>query len=106
MSYTVIIQPRALRDIEEIFRWIADNVSPNTATQWYEELQRAIASLQEFPNRCPLAPEATLFQHEVRQILMGKHKDHRVLFLVEKNQVSILHIRHSRRSRLKLDDIQ
>jgi plasmid stabilization system protein ParE len=105
MSYTIIIQPRALRDIEETFRWIANNVSPNIATQWYEELQMAIVSLQEFPNRCSPAPEATLFQREVRQLLMGKRKEHRILFLVEEKTVSILHVRHSRRARLTLEDI-
>jgi plasmid stabilization system protein ParE len=105
MSYTAIIQPKALRDIEEAFRWLADNVSPDKATQWYEELQKAIVSLQEFPNRCPFAPEANLFQREIRQLLIGRRKEYRILFLVEGNTVSILHIRHSRRARLTPDDI-
>lgn len=104
MTYQVIVQSRALRDIEEIFRWLADQIGPDAANTWYDELQAAIKSLSTFPNRCPLAPEAQSLKREVRQLMLGKRKEYRILFIVQKNRVGVVHIRHSRRSRLSPDD--
>jgi plasmid stabilization system protein ParE len=66
---------------------------------WFLALEEAIASLANFPQRCPLAPENAEFPFEVRQLLYGR-KPHvyRILFtLVESDTVYILHIRHGRR---------
>jgi plasmid stabilization system protein ParE len=65
-------------------------------------LQGAIASLAEFPKRCPLAPENSAFPFEVRQLLYGK-KPHtyRILFTIEGQTVYVLHIRHGRRAALR-----
>lgn len=104
MTYQVIVQSRALRDIEEIFRWLADQLGPDAANTWYDELQAAIESLATFPNRCSLAPEAKSLKREVRQLMLGKRKEYRILFIVQKNRVAVVHIRHSRRSRLSSDD--
>jgi hypothetical protein len=65
-------------------------------------LQDAIASLAQFPERCALAPESTVFPFEVRHLLYG-HAPHvyRILFTIEDKTVYVLHIRHSRRQPLK-----
>jgi plasmid stabilization system protein ParE len=69
--------------------------------RWFLALDDAIASLAEFPHRCPLAPETGRFPFEVRQLLYGR-KPHvcRILFAVEDDTVTILHIRHGRRKPL------
>jgi plasmid stabilization system protein ParE len=103
MSYQIEILPQALSEIEDSFRWIADNISATTAERWYEELLAAVRSLGSFPNRCTIAPEAQEFQQEIRQLWIGKFKNYRVLFVVEANQVFIVHIRHSSRAFLKKD---
>ena len=103
MSYQVEILPQALSDIENSFRWIADNIGSTTAERWYEDLLEAIRSLESFPNRCAVAPEAQEFQQEIRQLWIGKVKNYRALFIVEANQVFILHVRHSSRAALKKD---
>lgn len=61
-------------------------------------MEDAIASLNTFPERCPLAPESGSFPFEVRQLLYG-HKPHvyRILFTIDEQVVKILHIRHARR---------
>jgi plasmid stabilization system protein ParE len=51
MSYQVEILPQALSEIEDSFRWIADNVSATTAELWSEDLLEAVRSLEAFPNR-------------------------------------------------------
>ncbi|MEA5604345.1 type II toxin-antitoxin system RelE/ParE family toxin [Nostoc sp. UHCC 0252] len=70
------------------------------ANNWYYELQDAIASLQEFPNRCSIAPEVAVVGREIRQLWVGKRRKYRVLFVVEEDIVAILHVRHSRQSYL------
>jgi plasmid stabilization system protein ParE len=100
MSYQILIQPAAFQDIEKTYRWICDKLSPEVANTWYYELQDAIATLQEFPNRCTIAPETTAIGREIRQLWVGKRRKYRVLFAVEQDTVAILHVRHSRQSYL------
>ena len=70
--------------------------SPTRAAEWRQGLLQAAQALEQFPQRCPLAPEsgATL---EIRQLLYGRY---RVLFTVTRDTVYILHIRHSARQPL------
>ncbi|MBD1212820.1 MAG: type II toxin-antitoxin system RelE/ParE family toxin [Dolichospermum circinale Clear-D4] len=100
MNYQVIIQPAAFQEIETSYRWICDNLSPELANNWYYELQDAMASLQKFPNRCTITPEAKVIGREIRQLWIGKKRKYRVLFVVEEDVVAILHVRHSRQSYL------
>ena len=61
-------------------------------------LDDAFASLAEFPERCPIAPENARFNFEVRQLLYGrKPRLYRILFTIEADTVHVLHIRHGRR---------
>lgn len=55
-------------EIEDSYRWMCDNLNAETANQWYYKLEDAISSLQEFPYRCPLAPEASTIGREIRQL--------------------------------------
>ena len=100
MSYQVLIQPNAFQEIETSYRWMCDNLSAEVANNWYYELQDAIASLKEFPNRCSIAPEASVIGREIRQLWVGKRRKYRVLFVVSENTVAILHVRNSRQSDL------
>ena len=100
MSYQVFIQPNAFQEIEMSYRWMCDNLSPEIANNWYYELQDVISSLQEFPNRCSIAPEASMIGREIRQVWVGKQRKYRALFVVKKDVVAILHVRHSRQSYL------
>jgi plasmid stabilization system protein ParE len=103
MIYQVEILPQALSEIEDSFRWIADNISSTTAELWYEDLLEAVRSLESFPNRCAIASEAQEFQQEIRQLWIGKARNHRALFIVKTDRVFILHVRHSSRAVLKKD---
>jgi plasmid stabilization system protein ParE len=101
MNYSVEILPQALDNVESAYRWIADNVSPEVAEQWYEELLVAIDSLQKFPNRAVQAPEAVELGQDIRQLFVGKTRRYRILFLVDKGCVAILYVRHSSQARLE-----
>jgi plasmid stabilization system protein ParE len=69
-------------------------------SNWYYDLQDAIASLQQFPYRCSVAPEATIIGREIRQLWVGKGRTYRILFVVEGDTVAIVHIRHRRQAPL------
>ena len=107
MTYQVVIVPSALLEIAKAYRWISSNMDERAAIQWYDNLIAAIASLQNFPNRCPFAPETKDFEQEIRQLLVGKKRKpmYRVLFEVEADTVYVLYVRHSRQSRLGAEEV-
>jgi plasmid stabilization system protein ParE len=104
MNYSIEILPQALENIESAYRWMADNVSPERAERWYDELMVAVRSLEKFPNRGIQAPEAAEFELDIRQLFVGKGRQYRLLFLVEKGRVSILYVCHSSQSWLTKSD--
>lgn len=104
MAYLVRIASRAERDLASLYLRI--NAADSTAArQWYEGLKRAILSLAERPNRCPVTPE----NKKLRHLLYGR-KPHvyRVVYHVNerRRQVDVLHIRHGARRKLRSPDLQ
>ena len=74
MAYLVEISPSALNDIETAFLRLRRE-SPDYADQWFNELLEAIASLEKFPNRCPLAPESAGTGNRATAITLWKVSD-------------------------------
>jgi plasmid stabilization system protein ParE len=91
--FEVITVPRAERDIEEAFRWIAEH-APLNAVGWVHGVRRAIQSLDFMPTRCVVSPESPVAGSEVRQLVFGNY---RILFTVQGDTVYILHVRHAAR---------
>ncbi|QEG38507.1 type II toxin-antitoxin system RelE/ParE family toxin [Roseimaritima ulvae] len=85
-------------DIQEAYDWWSENHSAIQATEWYEQLFKAIASLQQMPERCPKVPEAELSRGGVRQLLfgLGARPTHRIVFHfdIDADTVTILRVRH------------
>jgi plasmid stabilization system protein ParE len=102
MTFRVETTPAAEQDADAILDWLLSQHAGDTGIRWFLALKDAIASLAESPERCPLAPETSLFPFEVRHLLYG-HTRHvyRILFTIEDKVVYILHIRHGRRQPLK-----
>jgi plasmid stabilization system protein ParE len=98
MTYTVVVEASARRDIDEAYRWMGQNISPESATLWYLEIYGAMDSLKDFPARCGRAPEKQFFKEEIRQLICGKY---RILFEIDGEIVRILHVRHSAQKPLK-----
>lgn len=90
MTYQVVIQPPAEENIINACNWIAKD-SPTNADNWFRQLRERILSLEEFPQRCGLAPENDAFADEIRQLI---HRPYRVLFTIRNETVHILHVRH------------
>ena len=89
-------------DIEEAFIWWSDNRSASQATQWYQQIIEAIATLQRMPDRCPLVPELALSMTGIRQLLfgVGRHPTHRIIFVIEDDLVTVLRVRHHRQGEI------
>lgn len=94
MKHQVIIERKAAADITEYGLWIAEQGSPENAARWVDSIEKAIASLATMPHRCPQAPEAAVFEEAVRQL---QFKSHRILFVIRKKTVHVLHVRHGAR---------
>jgi plasmid stabilization system protein ParE len=75
-----------------ITSWIASRGSTLDAERWAARLLDAYATLETFPDRCPVAPDA--FRLGLRHIIVGEY---RALFAVKGRVVFVLRIRHGRR---------
>ena len=59
--------------------------------EWFLALDNAFASLAEFPDRYPIAPENARFPFEVRQLFYGRSPHvYRILFTISGNTVNVL----------------
>jgi plasmid stabilization system protein ParE len=94
MTYHVVIQPNAEAELDAAYRYRHAR-APQAAVQWFAGIVEAINSLEQFPARCPLAPENGHFAEEIRQLLYGARRDvFRILFTIQGDTVHVLHIRH------------
>jgi plasmid stabilization system protein ParE len=106
MSYRVIIQPSALKDLDEAYTWLAER-SPTMAARWFNRLLDAVNSLARSPEFCGLAAESEYVGREIRQLLYGRRPGvYRVLFVIDGKEVQVLHIRYAARSFLTPEELQ
>ncbi len=68
MTFRVEITAEAEHDADAILEWLLSNHAGEAGIRWFRALEDALASLAEFPKRCPLAPESASFPFEVRQL--------------------------------------
>lgn len=105
MTFCIELQPRAEREIGQGYLWLGKR-SPHRAARWLIGLHRALASLAMHPTRCSLAPEADVFEEEIRQLLYGKKPNvWRILFVIRAPTVLILCVRHASRPFLGLGEL-
>jgi plasmid stabilization system protein ParE len=98
MRFRVEVSAQAEDEASSILSWLLSQHAGETGIRWFLAMEDAIQSLSTLPERCPLAPENARFPFEVRQLLYGR-KPHiyRILFTINGDVVTILHIRHARR---------
>src|SRR5580700_10729234 len=97
MTYHVVVQPRAERDIQIAAHWkLGQSASLATAMRWARGLRAKIATLKTSPQRCPIDPDSEVYGEEVRVLLHGKRCGvYRVLFIIRRDTVHVLTVRHS-----------
>jgi len=90
-SYKVILHPDAEKDIESSFEWGCRAWGQELARAWVRILRTTIIERPtSMPRGCPLAPESDELGISVRQLIVDRY---RVLFIIEKRTVTILHVR-------------
>jgi plasmid stabilization system protein ParE len=106
MTYRVVLQPRALRDIDETCIYLAERYSRESAEAWYDGCLQAIQSLSQNPDRCQMAREAQKLGVDLRQRLYRRYRStYRVLFVIRGEAVRIVCVRHASRDRLTRKDV-
>jgi plasmid stabilization system protein ParE len=102
MTYRVLVQPRAEREIRAAARWIEDQSrSPARALRWVRGLRAKIETLKTYPKRYPVDPDSDVYGEEVRVLLYGKRQGiYRVLDAIRGDTVHVLAGRHSARRSL------
>ena len=111
MAFSVEIQPQAFDDIDELASAIRRGSSFEIAQRWFNGLMVAIASLQEMPERCALAPEAEELGDAIRLLLYGRRsRSYKVYFKVQMDsatigKVLVFHVRHWARRPLTEDEL-
>jgi plasmid stabilization system protein ParE len=106
MSYTVVIQRRAQRDILLNSQTIEADQSFSAAMRWFDRIRLAIDTLAEQPDRFPLADEAHDFGFALRMMTHGKKRRmFRILFVVDGSTVHVLRVRHAAQDYLSYDEL-
>jgi len=95
MGYEIVLTRDAERDLEDIYRHIAEHDSPAKANHVLERLLDAAESLREFPDRGPCPPELrALGLSEYHQVFF---KPYRVIYRVHAQQAVIYLVVDGRR---------
>jgi plasmid stabilization system protein ParE len=90
--YRVEITRTAERDLATIYAFIARD-NPAAATAWLDTLEQNIASLERWPHRCPVIPEASELdvEYEYRHLITAPY---RTIFRIAKSTVFIVRVIH------------
>jgi toxin ParE1/3/4 len=86
------LHPAAERDLDGIWRFSAEQWSPQQAERYMDELVDSFDLIVEHPE---LAPERLHFQPPVR---LHRHRSHFVAYRVEKARIEILRVFHVRQN--------
>lgn len=92
-KYRVEITRMAESDIQEIFEYVSRD-NKVAAIKWVEEIERQIDTLEDFPVRCPIIPEAQELGEEYRHLIYGNY---RTIFRIEGSKVIIMRVIHGAR---------
>ncbi|MBU2537657.1 MAG: type II toxin-antitoxin system RelE/ParE family toxin [Proteobacteria bacterium] len=94
----IIWSPLAIERASEIAEYIAlDN--PTAATKWVERVFEKVKNLSSLPEAGRKVSEVN--RNEIRELIFG---DYRIIYRIEKSNISILTIRHSKQI-LPVDEI-
>jgi plasmid stabilization system protein ParE len=97
MIYTVRITTQAFEELEAAFAWLVQRTEQH-APAWYARVLEVINSLEQFPGRCPLAPENEDVEENVRHLIVGDRlHGYRIIFAIRESTVVILDIIHGAR---------
>src|SRR4051794_26897105 len=105
MKFRAHFTETASADAEAAYDWIAER-APRAAVKWFNGLVDVVESLEAFPARCGIAREAQKAGEMIRQLLYGRRPHvYRILFIIRRQDVYVLHVRHAARQTMSPSDI-
>ena len=106
MTFDLQITQQAQEDITRNAAWWAENHSLEEALAWYDAVYEQLDSLTQFPESHALAREDSLFDYEIRELLVGgKRRTYRAIFTVVKTEVRVLTVRRGAQRAVTPDDV-
>ena len=88
--YTVYVSPQAYRDIDEIYRYIATELlAPDTASGMIDEIEEAILSLEQFPERGAERKVGIYANRGYRQLFV---KNYTIVYRADKESKTVMTI--------------
>ena len=97
-KYKVIIFPTAKQDLNDIVDYL-NTLSPEAALKYYDEITEQIASLAEFPERCPRPKDLALAAKGYRCLIV---RNYLVFYVVTGDTVQVRRILYGRRDYTRL----
>ena len=94
-KYVVKLYARAYRDLDGIYTYIAENLlEPDTALNMVDELENAIFSLEQLPERGAIRRTGTYANGDYRQLFV---KNYVIIYRVlkEKKEVHIVTVQYT-----------
>ena len=92
-KYKVILHSDAETDISSAFEWGRRAWGEENARAWVRRIYLKLRErLTATPLRCPVSPESEELGIPIRQLIDGRY---RILFVVEKKTVTVLHVKGS-----------
>lgn len=96
MAYRVEIARNTEAELEELFLWVVAR-APQQGAKWFNGLERAVLSLDQYPKRCPVAPESIDPEQPIRVLSYGRRPHvFRVFFTVD-DAAKVVRVLHTRR---------
>lgn len=96
-NYTVQLLSRALRDLDDIYAYIAGNLlEPGTAGSMIDALEEGILSLETMPYRCPERRVGVYANKGYRQLFV---KNYVIIFRIDESrkQVTVVTVQYAKR---------
>lgn len=108
MAYRVDLSENAEAELDALYLWVVAR-APQQGATWFNGLERAVLSLDQYPKRCPVAPESFDPDRPVRVLSYGR-KPHifRVFFTVDDDAhvVNVVHLRRGGRRPATPEDLK
>lgn len=106
MIYRVVVTAAAKQNLRSAYLWAAER-APMTAAAWLVRFEAKLGTLSYFPHRHGLAPENSLVDAEIRQLIFGRRQGaYRALFTIKDDEVLVLHIRRAARDWASSEDLE
>lgn len=93
--FEVVWSRHAVRDLDGILDYLADEAGVETALTLYENLRRRLGTLERYPRRCRIVPELREIGLDAYRELI--YRPYRIFFRIDGAKLVLLGILDSRR---------